>query len=447
MPVKTIGQVIAWRMLPALLVLASCGSPAPQTGGAAGAGGVAASGGAAGTGGAAGVGGGAGGAGAAGDAGASGTAGDQATGGAGSTGAAGAAADGSAPDGGAGTNPPPTDGAVSPEGGTILPPYDGGLVNVINSTNWNETTIHPFDKRRMIVRDEGDPHLMLLDFSLNPSPLVWKTVTDGPWTRGIQLIGNNQVLGSRTDGYEVFDVTTGAIVKMVKDFPLTQSAYRMANGETMLTQSRSVAAPATGSITLSFLDKADRISHAITYPGFSYVRMARPTRNNTFLVPSDTTLFEGDAKGNVLWTTTGAQWGHIWEPLLMSDGNVLLGTFFGASLDVVDRTTHLVTKRFGTKMMPNAAMIHPNAFTEVQILPNGNLITTNWQSLGGGNGTVGIQILEFDPAGAVAWFWKQDPTIVSSLQGLLVLDGLDPRFLHAQEISPDSTWQPVMPTP
>ena len=175
--------------------------------------------------------------------------------------------------------------------------------------------------------------------------------------------------------------------------------------------------------------------------------MTRPTRNNTFLVPSDTKLFEGDTTGKILWTTTGAEWGHVWEPLLMSDGNVLLSTFFGASLDVVDATTHLVTKRFGTKQMPMAATFRPNAFAEFQILPNGNLITANWQPDGAGNGDFGIQVIEFNPAGDVVWFYKQDPTAFSSIQGVMVIDGMDPTFLHVQEISPDSTWQPVIPTP
>jgi hypothetical protein len=131
----------------------------------------------------------------------------------------------------------------------------------------------------------------------------------------------------------------------------------------------------------------------------------------------------------------------------MADGNVLVATLFGASLDVVDQTTPLVTQRYGTKTMPMAVMFRPNAFAEFQILPNGNLVTSNWQSYGGANGTLGIQVIEFAPQGDVVWFFKQDPTVFASIQGLLVLDGLDPRFPHAQEISPDSTWQPVMPPP
>jgi hypothetical protein len=438
-------NILAWLM-PALLVLVACGdakTPGATTGSGGAAAGATSSAGSTGSGGTGGVDmGGAGAKGSAGNAGTTGTAGDAVTGTAG-TGTAGAS-DGGAPAGdGRPDASPPRDAESNPDGGTALPPYDGGIVNVINAGNWDETTIHPFSKRRMLVRDEGDPHLVLLDLG-SATPVVWKTVTNGPWSRGIQLIGNNQVMGSGPDGYQVFDLTTGAIVKTVRGFLNITSAYRMANGETMLTRSGGGASP---EITLSFLDNTDKIGHSITYLGFGYVRMTRPTRNGTFLVPSDTKLFEGDATGKILWTTTSAEWGHVWEPLLMSDGNVLLSTFFASSLDVVDATTHLVTKRFGTKQIPMAATFTPSDFAEFQILPNGNLITSNWQPDGAGNGNVGIQVIEFNPAGVVVWFYKQDPMVFSSIQGVMVIDGMDPSFLHVQEISPDSTWQPVIPTP
>jgi hypothetical protein len=357
-------------------------------------------------------------------------------------GAAGEAPD----DGAAGSTDAPDAGDVGPvdasdasiDGGLDdgpLPLYDGPPVSVINSSNWNETTIHPFATRRMLVRDEGDPHLVLLDFA-QTNPVVWRTVTEGPWARGEQLIGNDQVLGSTSSGYQVFDLATGQIVKTVTGFGNTQGAYRMASGETLLTRSGA---------TLAFLDKNNQVAHTISYPGFSYVRLARPTRNGTFLVPSDTKLFEGDVNGNVLWTAQGAEWGHAFLALLTSNGDALVSTFFGASLDVVDKTTHLVTKRYGTRAMPNAAFFHPNAFTEYQILPNGNLITSNWEGYSGGN--FGIQIIEFTPAGDVAWYYKQDPLVFSAIQGVQVIDGMDPQFLHVQETSSDSTWQPVIPTP
>ncbi|HEV3191798.1 MAG TPA: hypothetical protein VGY54_14910, partial [Polyangiaceae bacterium] len=126
-------------------------------------------------------------------------------------------------------------GAPSPQSDAAPPPvmvYDGGA-NVINASNWNET-IYPFSKRRMILRDEGNPHLHLED--LGDPTKNWSTATDGAWARSAQFIGNNQILGGRNDGYEVYDLTTGAIVKRVQGYGNTMSAYRMANGETMLTR-------------------------------------------------------------------------------------------------------------------------------------------------------------------------------------------------------------------
>jgi hypothetical protein len=340
--------------------------------------------------------------------------------------------------------------AVDTDGGTTggpIPTSDGGIVNVLNSTTWNET-LYPPDKRKMLLRDEGDPHLVMIDLSKTPI-LQWKTVAGGPWARAAQLIGNNQIIGGRNDGYEVFDYTTGMITKTVNNFGNTQSAYRMASGVTMLTTSGTV---------LKFLDKTDKMVSQISYPGYGYVRVARPTRNGTFLVPSDTTVFEGDSKGNVIWKLTGGAsgWGHIWEPLLMgppvgggtwNDGDTILCTAFGSSCDIIDKVKHTVTFRFGTKAMAMAATVRPNFFSEFEILPNGNLFCSNWQGHGAGNGGSGLQVLEFDPTGKLVWFWKQDPTIFSSIQGVQVMDGKDPKYLHVQETSPNSTWQPVNPTP
>ncbi len=255
--------------------------------------------------------------------------------------------------------------------------------NIINKSNWDETR-YPFATRRMILRDEGNPRLHLVDLGHPGDPKFnWSTPTDGAWARAAQLVGHNQLLGGRND--------------------------------------------------------------TISYPGYGYVRMARPTRNGTFLVPADSTLFEGDASGKVLWTAHGTGWGHIWEPLLMESGDTLLCTAFGATCDVVDKTTHMVTFRYGGKTLP--AEYRPNFFAEFEILPNGNIITSNWQGHGTGNGGSGIQVIEFDPKGNVAWSWKQDATQFSSIQGVMVLDGKDPQYLHVQETSTDSTWQPVIPTP
>jgi hypothetical protein len=35
----------------------------------------------------------------------------------------------------------------------------------------------------------------------------------------------------------------------------------------------------------------------------------------------------------------------------------------------------------------------------------------------------------------LAWSWKQDETKFSSLQGIIVLDGLDLNFLHIEDVN------------
>jgi hypothetical protein len=73
--------------------------------------------------------------------------------------------------------------------------------------------------------------------------------------------------------------------------------------------------------------------------------------------------------------------------------------------------------------------VHPFFAAMFQLLPNGNVVMANWQGHGDGHGREGIQLLEFNAAGEIVWSWGQAEQI-SSLQGVLVLDGLDTSKLH-----------------
>jgi hypothetical protein len=64
-----------------------------------------------------------------------------------------------------------------------------------------------------------------------------------------------------------------------------------------------------------------------------------------------------------------------------------------------------------------------------QLLPNGDVVVANWHGHLGGHNYEGEQIVEYDPKGAIVWHWG-DQAFVSSLQGVLVLDGLDTALLH-----------------
>jgi hypothetical protein len=73
--------------------------------------------------------------------------------------------------------------------------------------------------------------------------------------------------------------------------------------------------------------------------------------------------------------------------------------------------------------------VHPYFYATFQLLPDGDVVVANWQGHGTGRNYSGVQILEFDPKGAIVWQWS-DRAFVSSLQAVLVLDGLDTALLH-----------------
>jgi hypothetical protein len=338
-------------------------------------------------------------------------------------------------------------------------------------TGLDSNGCYPFATRRMILRDEGSPSLHLID--LGDPTKDWSKATDGAWARTAQLVGiptgstTPQVLGGRNNGYEYYDLATGTISHVVNTFANSMSPYRMRNGNTLLTL--------TGG-TIKILDATDKQITSVTYPGHGYVRLGRPAparagifTGQTFLIPSDTALFEGDLNGNIIKTiNNGAPgWGHIWLPLVRKDGSVLLGTAFGSSVDVIDwtQTPPKVTFRYGYKgayttaatgeanplcwsmaggACPalTAGTVNPNFFSEFQILPNGDILTPNWQGHGGGNNGSGMQVIEFNAAGDVVWYYNQRGTGMSSIQGVLLLDGLDPTKLNVQDTD-DGTWQAV----
>jgi hypothetical protein len=95
---------------------------------------------------------------------------------------------------------------------------------------------------------------------------------------------------------------------------------------------------------------------------------------------------------------------------------------YGAFMAEVDADGKLVRK-FGAAG-DVAPEIHPYFYALFQVMPNGHIIAANWQGHGKGHGASGRQIVEFDEHSQIVWTWS-DAKIISSIQGVLVLDGLD----------------------
>jgi len=108
-------------------------------------------------------------------------------------------------------------------------------------------------------------------------------------------------------------------------------------------------------------------------------------------------------------------------------GHLLISAGYGAFLVELDPAGQVVRQFGGKEQVPEK--VRPFFYAMFQLLPNGHVVLANWQGHGLGLGQSGVQLLEFDPAGEIVWSWSR-AELISSLQGVLVLDGLDTAQLH-----------------
>jgi hypothetical protein len=158
--------------------------------------------------------------------------------------------------------------------------------------------------------------------------------------------------------------------------------------------------------------------------------MLRRTPQGTFLIGAGNKLAEVNWDKQSLWEMTIPDGNYVYLGLRLPDNTIAVTSGYGAAILVIDPTANKVLTTIGGKGQPDAATIVPNFYAGYQILPNGHFVVTNWEGHGSGNGGKGLQLLEYDPSGLLVWQWKQDPSLVSSLHGVIVLDGLDTTKLH-----------------
>ncbi|HET9277243.1 MAG TPA: hypothetical protein VFN95_03635 [Flavitalea sp.] len=272
------------------------------------------------------------------------------------------------------------------------------------------------------MRDEGLSQLSYVDLA-NPVS-NWQVAI--PAGRDIQLVGNDRVLIGTGLGYEEREISTGKKVHELTAFDGTIAARRLRNGNTLLV---GVNWQGRQGIVLVEVDKSGATKRLIVYPGFDYVRLVRETVETTFLLTADDTIFEGNADGSILWRAkiVGHDKPHAWQALRLSNGQIISSSGFAANFQFFGRDGKLVDTISGP------ASVRPHFYAGFQILSNDNLVVTNWQGHGPKFGGSGVQLLEYNRAGKLVWSWKQDSTKFSSLQGVIVLDGLDPKFLHVED--------------
>ena len=306
---------------------------------------------------------------------------------------------------------------------------DGGIDGSVEAgpdAATSDATAPDSNQRKLLLHDEGLFHLTYVDLG-NPTPLRWSvTVPDG---NDMQLVGAGRVMMGTGNGYEEHDVATGAKVAELTTFPGTLSAHRLRTRNTLLA---GVNWQGAQGIVLVEVNAAGAIQRTIVYRGFTYVRLVRETPQGTFLVTSNHTVFEGQADGTILWQTVLASTPvltnmNAWKALRLASGETLVSTGYGASFQILG-ADHSVRQT-----ITGPVSVAPYFFGNFEVLPSGNFIVANWEGHGAGSGNKGHQLLELNPRGTLVWSWKQDPAYVSSIQDVIVLDGLDVSRLYVED--------------
>ncbi len=275
----------------------------------------------------------------------------------------------------------------------------------------------------LLLYDDGDGRLLYVNYA---KPSANWTSNSGTG-RDLQLVGGGRALLGKGDGWDEYRLADGAKVGGQHGFPGTEDAYRLADGRTML------ASIAGMSIQLKFVSDAGALLGQITYPGYGYVRLVRPTAAGTYLISADSVVLEGNEQGVVVWQVSPAGARHVWKALRLSDGNTAITTGYGATLVVYDRAGKLL-RTIGGSTQASAAQIAPWFYADFHLLSGGRYFLVNSQA--DRNMPSSVQLLAYDASGTLVWQQKQ-PAGVRSLEAAIVLDGLDTSKLN---VEPEGQW-------
>jgi hypothetical protein len=276
-------------------------------------------------------------------------------------------------------------------------------------------------QHEFIAIDEG--HATLLHVAERDQSKNWLVPIGQPAARDLQLVGGGKILVGHHHGYSEFDIALGRLVKEFKSLAGVTAVRRQPNGHTIIA---GVDLPRTKGVVVLELDANDREIHRALFPG-DYVRLIRQTKDDTYLMSCNDRIREGSRDGKYLREFPVDGFYHAWKSLRLPNGNLIVTAGYGAFVVELDASGKIIRKFGGKESVPEK--VRPFFYAMFQLLPNGNLVLANWQGHGPGLGQSGVQLLEFNPAGEIVWTWSQ-ADLISSLQGVLVLDGLDTARLH-----------------
>lgn len=238
--------------------------------------------------------------------------------------------------------------------------------------------------------------------------------------RDLQLIGRNRLLMSWANGYREFDLGTRKIIKEVNGYPGASTARRLSDGHTVLSCNFE-------GVTVYELGADDQMIRKVNFKTGA-TRVLRRTPQDTLLFGSGAQLFEADWNGRILHTFTLPAKSWAYQALRQPDGHLLVAGGYNPAMFELDSNGGVVRTVSGK---PPAGEQSKGWYFlgGFQILSSGDLVVCNWTGHGHDDSRKGPQILHFNRAGEIVWHWH-DPGRAGSINGVLVIEDLDPAVLH-----------------
>lgn len=249
--------------------------------------------------------------------------------------------------------------------------------------------------------------------------------------RDLQLVGGNRILLSTPDGYREYGLADRRLVKEVKGYPGGMSARRMQDGNTVL------ACNAQGVNVYEF-DAADQLLRKANFPVAS-TRVIRLTPQGTVLFGSGNQVFEGDLTGQTLHKLSLPQGVWAYQSVRLPTGRLLVAGGYQTRMYEIDMDGTVV-RTIPDERAAGDKSLGLHFLGGFQVLKNGDIVICNWTGHDPQDSSKGVQIVQYSQAGQLVWKWH-DPARAGSINGVLVLDALDPAVLN------DDSSSVLQPTP
>ena len=272
-------------------------------------------------------------------------------------------------------------------------------------------------RHRFLAVDESRHQLVHVD-QANPAK-NWTIVLPAK-RRDVQLIGGGRVMLGGADGYREYRLSDQKLLKEVIGYPGAAAARRQPDGRTIL------ACNGKG-VTVYDLAPDDKPLRTANFK-LPSTRLVRMTPQGTFLLGALNQVIEGDFQSNTLKSFTLPKGSWAYQVLRRPDGHLLVAGGYLACFYELDAQGKIL-KTLGGKDTPEGKSLGLHFFAGFQVLGNGNLVVSNWTGHGANDSQKGVQLLEYAPDGKVVWKWH-DPQLAGSIDGVIVLDDLDPSLLQ-----------------